>query len=163
MTRALDPYRPFTLSTCAATSAGVGAVACQQTSELPGPKPWECGQVTCTSSAALPTNQPTAAPEDGRPPGALVLTKLVEWYRFEVGLKKNVIFVIFRGVCCVRLGSTEPALIGNFTPTSRRSAKCAKIRPSPNRLYSTSFVKTNAPGGFPSSGTAVLTDFLKKK
>ena len=27
----------------------------------------------------------TAVPEDGRPPGALVLTKLIEWYRFEVG------------------------------------------------------------------------------
>ena len=27
----------------------------------------------------------TAVPEDGNPPGALVLTKLVEWYRFEVG------------------------------------------------------------------------------
>ena len=32
----------------------------------------------------------TAVPEDGMPPGALVLTKLVEWYRFEVGHKKNV-------------------------------------------------------------------------
>ena len=27
----------------------------------------------------------TAVPEDGNAPGALVLTKLVEWYRFEVG------------------------------------------------------------------------------
>ena len=33
--------------------------------------------------------------------------------------------------------------------------------PTPNRLYSISFVKTNALGGFLSSGTAVLTDFLK--
>ena len=32
---------------------------------------------------------------------------------------------------------------------------------TPNRYHSTSFVKTSAPGGFPSSGTAVLTDFLK--
>ena len=31
-----------------------------------------------------------------------------------------------------------------------------------NRYHSTSFVKTSAPGRFPSSGTAVLTDFLKK-
>ena len=31
-----------------------------------------------------------------------------------------------------------------------------------NRLYSISFVKTSAPGGLPSSRTAVLADFLKK-
>ena len=30
----------------------------------------------------------TAVPEDGNPPRALVVTKLVEWYRFEVGHKK---------------------------------------------------------------------------
>ena len=30
----------------------------------------------------------TAVPDDGRPPGALVLTRLVERYRFEVGQKK---------------------------------------------------------------------------
>ena len=34
--------------------------------------------------------------------------------------------------------------------------------PTSNRYHSTSFVKTNAPGGFLSSRTAVLTDFLKK-
>ena len=27
----------------------------------------------------------TAVPDDGNPPGALVLTKLVEWHQFEVG------------------------------------------------------------------------------
>ena len=31
--------------------------------------------------------------------------------------------------------------------------------PTSNRYHSTSFVKTSAPGGFPSSRTAVLTDF----
>ena len=36
-----------------------------------------------------------------------------------------VIFVIVRGVSCVLLGSTEAALMGNFTPVSRRPAKCA--------------------------------------
>ena len=35
--------------------------------------------------------------------------------------------------------------------------------PTSNRYHSTSFVKTNAPGGLPSSGTVVLTDFLKKQ
>ena len=37
-----------------------------------------------------------------------------------------------------------------------------KMCPTSNRLYSTSFVKTNAPGGLPSFGTAVLIDLLKK-
>ena len=36
----------------------------------------------------------TAVPEGGNPPGALVLTKLIEWYRFEVGHEKR-FFVIF--------------------------------------------------------------------
>ena len=115
------------------------------------------------------------------------------------------------------LGSTEAALMGSFTPISRRPPKCAmtapwirsdagsapmckqasnlhgtfagqrkigmqfpmraasvdpkstqhtttKIKndfssPTSNRLYSTSFVKTNAWGGLTSSRTAVLTDF----
>ena len=35
----------------------------------------------------------TAVPEDGNPPGALVLTKLVEWYRFGVG-DENSFFLI---------------------------------------------------------------------
>ena len=37
----------------------------------------------------------TAVPDDGRPPGALVLTKLVGWYRFKVGQKKvkKILFV----------------------------------------------------------------------
>ena len=34
--------------------------------------------------------------------------------------------------------------------------------PTSNRLYSVSFVKTSILGGLPSSGTAVLTDFMKK-
>ena len=33
--------------------------------------------------------------------------------------------LIVRGVSCVLLGSTEAALIGHFTPISRRPAKCA--------------------------------------
>ena len=33
-----------------------------------------------------------------------------------------------------------------------------KNPPSPNRLYATSFVETTAPGGFPPSATALLTD-----
>ena len=32
---------------------------------------------------------------------------------------------LVRGVSCVLLGSTEAALMGNFTPISRRPAKCA--------------------------------------
>ena len=69
----------------------------------------------------------TAVPDDGNPPGALVLTKLVEWHRFGVGDEKLIFVVVFivRGVSCVLLGSTEAALMGNFTPISRRSAKCA--------------------------------------
>ena len=39
----------------------------------------------------------TAVPADGRPPGALVLAKLVEWYRFEVG-QKNVFCFDFCGL-----------------------------------------------------------------
>ena len=31
----------------------------------------------------------TAVPGDGKPPGALVLTKLIEWYRFGVGREKS--------------------------------------------------------------------------
>ena len=33
--------------------------------------------------------------------------------------------IIVRGVCCVLLGSTETALMGNFMPISRWPAKCA--------------------------------------
>ena len=36
----------------------------------------------------------TAVTDDGNPPGALVLTKLVEWYRFGVGDEKS-FFVVF--------------------------------------------------------------------
>ena len=36
---------------------------------------------------------------------------------------------IVRGVSCVLLGSTQAALIGNFTPISRRPAKCAMTSP----------------------------------
>ena len=71
-----------------------------------------------STAAAAPSRQPQpqpqattsdlqkmvkmAVPDDRNPPGALVLTKLVEWYRFEVGHKK-ICFVIFvtchTGVC----------------------------------------------------------------
>ena len=36
---------------------------------------------------------------------------------------------IVRGVSYVLLGSTEAALMGNFTPISRRPAKCAMTSP----------------------------------
>ena len=41
----------------------------------------------------------TAVAEDRNPPGALVLTKPVEWYRFEVGHENNCLrlFVVFAG------------------------------------------------------------------
>ena len=48
---------------------------------------------------------------------------------------------------------------------SRQYKQITKIdfsSPTSNRYHSTSFVKTNAPGGLPSPGTAVLTNFLKK-
>ena len=35
----------------------------------------------------------TAVPDDGKLPGALVLTKLVEWYRCGVGDEKSVLNV----------------------------------------------------------------------
>ena len=40
-------------------------------------------------------------------------------------------------------------------------AKNKKMSPTSHRYRSISFVETSAPGGFLSSGTAVLTDFLK--
>ena len=43
----------------------------------------------------------------------------------------------------------------------RLPKKTQNLFPTPNLLYSTGFVKTNAPGGLPSSGTAVFTDVLK--
>ena len=52
---------------------------------------------------------------------------------------------------------------GDVGRTFANKIKCSKNPPSPNRLYSTSFVKTNASGGLPSSGTAVLTDVLRKQ
>ena len=44
---------------------------------------------------------------------------------------------------------------------NRKNTKLDFSSPTPNRYHSTSFVKTSAPGGFPSSRAAVLTDFLK--
>ena len=55
----------------------------------------------------------TAVPEDGRPPGALVWTKLIETNRFEVGAGKTFLFFVLR--CCVFLGSTEAALIAKIS------------------------------------------------
>ena len=63
----------------------------------------------------------TAVPDDGRPPGTLVLTKLIEETRCEVGHTSyffQLLFVV-RGVCCVFLGSTEAAFMGNFTPARK--------------------------------------------
>ena len=44
----------------------------------------------------------------------------------------------------------------------RKKQKNDFSSPTPNRLYSTSFVKTSPAGSLPSSGTAALTDLLKK-
>ena len=52
---------------------------------------------------------------------------------------------------------------GIKTVTSKENTENQFSSPTSNRLYSTSFVETSAPGGFPSSGTAVLIDFLKKQ
>ena len=41
----------------------------------------------------------TAVPEDGNPPGALVSTKLVEWYRFGAGDEKS-----FCDLLCIVVG-----------------------------------------------------------
>ena len=49
----------------------------------------------------------------------------------------------------------------SFFSTTTKKIKNDFSSPIPNRYHSTSFVKTSAPGGFPSSGTAVLSDFLK--
>ena len=45
------------------------------------------------------------------------------------------------------------------TKTSKKDLFC----PTSNRCHSINFVKNNALGGLPSSGTTVSTDFLKKK
>ena len=45
----------------------------------------------------------TAVPEDGNPPGALVLTKLVEWSRFGVGDEKSFFAIFCFVVCCTYL------------------------------------------------------------
>ena len=47
------------------------------------------------------------------------------------------------------------------TSASHKNSKKHCLCPTSNRLYSISFVKTSALGGFPLSGTAVLTDCLK--
>ena len=47
--------------------------------------------------------------------------------------------------------------------STHHTTKKVVSSPTSNRLYSISFFKTNAPGGVPSSGTAVLTDFLKNR
>ena len=45
--------------------------------------------------------------------------------------------------------------------TRKNHKKVLFVSDLSNRLYSTSFVKTNALGGFPASGTAVLIEFWK--
>ena len=143
----------------------------------------------------------------GSPPGALVLTKLVKWYRFEVGqvffcfvicsTKQNPTVRLCHGTqrqnrkvlhaqkkrgalrrprlfcgrwtvqfcLCVpwhrrnvgRFWSKDGRLTAQSTTSNQRNDISS---PTPNRPYSISFVKTTAPGGLPSSGAAVLTDFL---
>ena len=41
--------------------------------------------VTCKRKHVFQKSLKTAVPDDGNPTRALVLTKLVEWYRFELG------------------------------------------------------------------------------
>ena len=47
-------------------------------------------------------------------------------------------------------------------PLLQKIAKHDFSSSTPNRLHSISFVKINAPGGFPASRTTVLSSFLKK-
>ena len=72
----------------------------------------------------------TAVPDAGNPPGALVLTKLVEWYRFEVGHEKLffVIFVTCRGGQRSNFGPKR----SNFSPVPRHTK--AKLEgPTPTK------------------------------
>ena len=48
-----------------------------------------CVVVVSGKNGVLKKPVKKAVPEDGNPPGALVLMKLVEWYRFEVGQKNE--------------------------------------------------------------------------
>ena len=52
--------------------------------------------------------------------------------------------------------STAPSIQYLAHLVLQRKQKCSKNPPSPNRLYSTSFVKTNALGCLPSSRTTIL-------
>ena len=61
----------------------------------------------------------------------------------------------------MRAASVDPKNTQLTPLTKPKITKKDFLSPTSNRLDSTSFVKTNAPGGLPSSGTAVLTDFLK--
>ena len=57
----------------------------------------------------------TAVLEDGHPPGALVLTKLIEWYRFGVGDEKSLLAIL------VALSSEQ--INGQRARTSRQSMR----------------------------------------
>ena len=61
--------------------------------------------------------------------------------------------------CCHgdRMGTQASVQLAN---TTKQLSKKYILCPTSNRLYSTSFVKTKAPGRFASSRTVVLTDLL---
>ena len=61
----------------------------------------------------------------------------------------------------MRAASVDPKSTQLTPLTIEKVTKNSFSSPTSNRLYSISFVKTNAPGGLPSSGTAVSTDLLK--
>ena len=69
------------------------------------------GRVSSKKPRFFKKSVKTAVPGDRNPPGALVLTKLIEWYRFGIGDKTHMFVLVFivRRVCCVLLGSTEAA------------------------------------------------------
>ena len=62
----------------------------------------------------------------------------------------------------MRAASVDPKNTQHTPLTITKITKNDFFCPTSNRYHSISFVKTNAPRGFPSSRTAVLTDFLKK-
>ena len=76
----------------------------------------------------------TVALDDGRPPGALVLTKLIEWHRFEVGQKKT-FFVTFV-TCRSRVICKKDA---SLSSTMGAQAKTEVAPPGPKRARSAFF------------------------
>ena len=74
---------------------------------------------------------------------------------------------ILRAGVNLEIGVNFPMRAASVEPKHTHNARQQNIKtdlssPTSNRLHSTRFVKTSAPGGLLSSGTAVLSDFLKK-